>query len=62
MNYKPIPCIDLEFQLFLAVGQNKSFLCIFFKIAVKNSIFVQFQKYYTNIFGKNILSPKMLKF
>ena len=45
MNYKPNPYTDLEIQRFSAVVQKKCFQCRFFgKIAVKNSIFVQFSK------------------
>jgi len=64
MNYKPNPCIDLEFQPFLAVGQKKHFQCFFWKkTAVKISIFVQFSKVrYQNVWNKLYSPQKILKF
>ena len=62
MNSKPNPCIDLEFQLFLAVGQEIAFSMFFGEIAMKNSIFVQFLKVrYQNVWNKLYYSQKILK-
>ena len=64
INSKPNPCINLEFQPFLAVGQKIAFSMFFFgEISVKISIFVQFLKVrYQNVCNKLYYSQTTLKF
>ena len=63
MNSKPNPCIDLEFQPFLAVWQKIAFsIFLFGEIAVKYSIFFQFLKArYQNVLNKRYYSQKNTK-